>query len=260
VGFEREHAVALAAALRAASEVRTLFRGEYEIREKGHGNPVTEADLRANTVLQDILTREFPAYRWLSEENVKDAHAYGDDPTWVIDPLDGTADFVAGLPEFAVSVALVSEGRARVAAVVNPATGDAWGAREGAGATRNGRPIRVIKATDLAGEKVLVSRSEHRRGDLAAYSSRLRLSPVGSIAYKLCLVASGEGAAVFTYNPRSLWDVAGGALVLAEAGGRVTDGEGRSIDFRPDQTRVPRIIGAAPGVYEALSRVLSPTA
>ncbi|MEK7866556.1 MAG: 3'(2'),5'-bisphosphate nucleotidase CysQ [Planctomycetota bacterium] len=257
MGFEREAAVAIAAAIQAASEIRALYRGTYEVREKGHGNPVTEADLRANEVLRDVLAREFPSYRWLSEESVKDAQAYGDEPTWVIDPLDGTADFVAGLPEFAVSVALVSEGRARVAAVVNPATGDAWSAREGGGATRNGRPTRVLQATDLAGETVLVSRSEHRRGDLAAYSPRLHLSPVGSIAYKLCLVASGEGAAVFTSHPRSLWDVAGGALVLAEAGGRVTDGEGRPIDFHPDRARVPRIIGAAPGVYEALSRVLS---
>ncbi len=257
VAFEREHAVALAAATQAAARIRTFFRGEYEVREKGHGNPVTEADLQANEVLREILGREFPACRWLSEETARDAHAYGEEPTWVIDPLDGTADFVAGLPEFAVSVALVSEGRARVAAVVNPATGDIWGAREGAGATRNGRPIRTQASTDLSAEKVLVSRSEHRRGDLAAYSPRLRLSPVGSIAYKLCLVASGEGAAVFTMKPRSLWDVAGGALVLAEAGGRVTDGAGAPIDFHPDRTRVPRIIGAAPGIYEALSRVLA---
>lgn len=255
--FEREHATAIAAAIQAARRIKTFFRGTYEVQEKGHGNPVTEADLQANEVLRGILGPEFPAFRWLSEETARDAQAYGEEPTWVIDPLDGTADFVAGLPEFAVSVALVSEGRARVAAVVNPATDDVWGAREGAGATRNGRPIRVSPSTDLSAVDVLVSRSEHRRGALAAYSPRLRLSPVGSIAYKLCLVASGEGAAVFTVNPRSLWDVAGGALVLSEAGGRVTDGAGCPIDFHPDRTRVPRIIGAATGIYEALSRMVS---
>lgn len=259
MAFEREQEIALHAAGKAAKAIARFFQGACQVHEKSPGNPVTEADIEANRILRRILCDEFPSYRWLSEENAREAHAYGEDPTWVVDPLDGTADFVAGLPEFAVSIALVSEGCSRVAAVVNPATGEAWSAREGGGATRNGAPIRARETTDLSNEKVLVSRSEHRRGALAAYSPRLRLSPVGSIAYKLCLVASGEGAAVFTVNPRSLWDVAGGALVLAEAGGRVTDGEGRPIDFHPDRTRVPRIIGAAPGVYEALSQVLSPT-
>lgn len=257
MAFEREQAAALQAARDAAAAILPLFRGACDVRDKAPGNPVTEADLAANRVLRDRLSAAFPSHRWLSEEDANDGGSYGDAPTWVIDPLDGTADFVEGVPEFAVSVALVSDGRARVAAVVNPATGDVWSAREGGGTLWNGRPARVREARDLDRETLLVSRSEHRCGDLAAYASRLRLRPVGSIAYKLCLVASGEAAAVFTMKPRSLWDVAGGALILAEAGGVVTDGSGAPIDFHPDRLRVPRIIGSAPGVHGALARALS---
>lgn len=111
--FERELTAATEAASQAAAEVRVFYRGSFEVQEKGHGKPVTEADLRANEVLRRVLLSEFPAYRWLSEESAQDARAYGEEPTWVIDPLDGTAEFIEGLPEFAVSVALVSEGRAR---------------------------------------------------------------------------------------------------------------------------------------------------
>lgn len=262
MAFEREQAAALKAATAAAAAILPFFRGACGVRDKAPGDPVTEADLAANRVLRDCLSAHFPSHRWLSEEDARDGGPYADEPTWVIDPLDGTADFVEGVPEFAVSVALVSGGKARAAAVVNPATGDAWSAREEGGATRGAREagrrlIRVREAHDLADETLLVSRSEHRRGDLAAFVSRLRLRPVGSIAYKLCLVASGEGAGVFTVRPRSLWDVAGGALVLAEAGGVVTDGAGAPIDFHPDRTRVPRIIGSAPGVHAAIVRALS---
>ncbi len=257
MAFELEEDLALRAAQKAAGAIMRYFRRDFEVRDKGHGNPVTQADLEANDILRTMLVEAFPSYHWLSEESAQRAEGYGEEPTWVIDPLDGTADFVAGLAEFAVSVGLVAGGRARVAAVVNPATGEAWSAREGAGATLNGAPIRVTAATDLSTARVLVSRSEHRRGDIAPFSPRLRMEPVGSIAYKLCRVASGDGDAVFTRNPRSLWDVCGGALVLAEAGGRVTDGVGQPIAFLPDRLRVPRIIGAAPGLFEPLLALLT---
>lgn len=220
-------------AIRAAGEaVMPWFRAETEVRFKGPDQPVTEADLAADRLLQEMLLGERPDYGWLSEETKDTPARLEKERLWVVDPIDGTNSFVQGRPEFAISVALVDRGRAVVGAVYNPAAGELYHAVEGGGAFRDGTPIRV-SATDHAAEvrTVGASRWEIRRGEFDAFTAPWKVVPLGSTAWKMARVADGSIDAFVSAGPKAEWDVAGAAVIVAEAGGRVTGPMGRELRY-----------------------------
>lgn len=224
-------------AIRAAGDaVLPAFRAGQEVRYKGPDQPVTDADLAANRILQDILLGERPEYGWLSEETKDTPARLAKERLWVIDPIDGTNSFVEGYPEFAISVGLVDRGRAVVGAVLNPATGELYHAVAGGGAFLNGAQIRV-SATDEAAEvrRIAASRWEMGRGELDRFTAPWQVQPLGSTAYKMAKVADGSVDVFVSAGPKNEWDVAGAALVVIEAGGRVTGPRGAELRYnQPD--------------------------
>src|SRR5215216_2180849 len=121
--YAEEMAVAERAAAEAGALVMGLFKGKYDVREKSKNNPVTTADLEANRIIRETISRNFPQDGWLSEEDADSAHRLGVSRVWVIDPIDGTKEFIEGVPQFAISIGFVVDGRAKVAVVFNPAKG-----------------------------------------------------------------------------------------------------------------------------------------
>lgn len=246
-----DHDLTLAAdAVRAAGEVvRRHFRGGGEVRFKGPEQPVTEADLLADRLLHERLTSARPEYGWLSEETADSADRLGRDRVWVVDPIDGTNSFVAGIAEFVVSVGLAEEGIAVAAAVYNPISGELYTARRGAGAWRNGAPIRV-KAPPPGGAKpvMLASRWELETGVLGAYADAWDISALGSTAYRMLKVADGTAHAFVSPARKNEWDVCGASLVVQEAGGIVTDGAGAPLRFNLDDPVLRGIVARAEGV------------
>ncbi len=189
---------------------------EYKI---GH-DPVTEADRAVDAVLRQNLLREGEG--WLSEESVDDASRLGKSRVWVVDPLDGTREFVQGIPEFCVSIGFVENGRPVAGGICNPATNETIIGAIDRGVLYNGEPARPSQRTTLQGSLILASRSEVKRGEWQQFQSgHYQIRPMGSVAYKLGLVAAGRADVTFTLTPKNEWDVAAGAALVESAGGFV---------------------------------------
>lgn len=226
----------------AGSVIESVRAAGFAVTSKGAAGPVTDADRRADALLRARLLDLHPA-GWLSEETA-DSPARREQATlWVVDPLDGTREFVQGLPEYTVAVALVDAEGPLLGVVCNPATGDLFAAERGAGTRRNGARVRVQE-----GETCLASRSEVRRGEFEAFGD-WAVRPVGSIAYKLALVAAGDAAMTLSRGPKHEWDVCAGALLVAEAGGLATDVFGGSLRYNQPFPKTRGILAGAPEAY-----------
>ncbi len=215
-------------ALEAARVVLSRFTaGAIQAEYKAGHDPVTEADKAVDAVLRKELPREGEG--WLSEESVDDFTRLEKSRVWVVDPLDGTREFVAGIPEFCVSVAMVENGRAIAGGICNPATSEVFLGSLDSGVTYNGNPARASRRTSLDGALVLASRSEVKRGEWKQFQkAAFKIRPMGSVAYKLALVSAGLADATFTLTPKHEWDVAAGAALVQSAGGFV-----RTMDNQP---------------------------
>lgn len=207
-------------ALLAAQEAVAQFTpGRIASEKKAGGDPVTEADLLLDQVLKESLLA--PSEGWLSEETADNAGRLDKKRVWVVDPLDGTREFVEGLPEWCISVALVVEGRPAAAGICNPPAGQLFLGCLGGGVTLNGRTVRVSQKSELVGAKILASRSEVRRGEWKRFEGAgFEIVPMGSVAYKLALVSAGLADGTFTRVPKNEWDVAAGVCLVEAAGGQ----------------------------------------
>lgn len=239
--MDRELEIAVEAARRAGEAVERIWRGaDFRVTHKADDKgPLTEADLASEAILLDAIRSAFPDDGVLSEESVDDASRLGRSRVWIVDPLDGTREFTMKLPEFVVSVGLAVDGRPTLGVLVNPATGDVYAGVVGRGATLNGSPIRVTDHREVDGARFLVSRSEFEKGWFDAWKGRAEMKPLGSVAYKLGLVAAGQAEATFTPKPRNEWDLCGGVACLLAAGGRASDGSGADYGFNaPDPLKI----------------------
>lgn len=248
--FSRELQIAIEASRAAAAEIKLRYGTNPEVRYKTPIEPVTDADMVADEVLHNRLCDAFPNDGWLSEERADDATRLNCERVWIVDPLDGTREFVAGRPEFMVSVGLCVDGVPVVGVLTNPVTGDIFSAVVGQGATRNGKRIHVSKA--VTPSQVAVSRSELGRGQLTAFGAELPLEAAGGMANKLALVGAGVADATFTTWPRCEWDVAAGILLVQEAGGRTTRLDGGPITFNCADTRFQGILSSNGILHDAL--------
>jgi myo-inositol-1(or 4)-monophosphatase len=227
-----ELTVAEDAARAAGSILRRHFREGVVMRNKDVANLVSDADVEAENAVVESIRRHFPDHAVLGEEAHKaDLSA---EHLWVVDPLDGTANFAHKIPAVAVSIAYYRAGRAEVGVVYNPITDDWYVAVRGQGATHNGEPARVNEHTRLDETMVGVGfpydRGALMEATLAAIGDVIRaevhgVRRIGSAALDLCMVGTGLFGAYFEYQ-LSPWDYAAGRLFVEEAGGRVTDARG----------------------------------
>jgi myo-inositol-1(or 4)-monophosphatase len=218
--------------------------------EKSPNNPVCEIDLEVDAFLRGELTRLDPEAGWLSEETVDDSDRIERSRLWVVDPIDGTRDYLRGRPGWCVSVALVEE-RVPVLGVLDaPARGEHWAAAKGRGAWRNGEAIRVSGRTALAGARVPADQLPRLDADL------VMVPKPNSIALRIALVAAGEADMVATMKWGFEWDIAAAALIAAEAGARVTGALGQPLAFNTASGEAFGVLAAAPGIHaEAAERL-----
>tara|TARA_A100001037_G_scaffold305589_1_gene346356 strand:- start:88 stop:864 length:777 start_codon:yes stop_codon:yes gene_type:complete len=212
------------AAIEAGALILNYYKSEYEIHDKGYHNPVTTADFAADSCLKEILSEARPEYGWLSEETVDSSIRLQRDRIWVVDPLDGTKEFVEGVPHFVVSVACVENGIPIVGVLFNPVTKEIFSAAKDEGAFLNDKPIRCVVKEHLNEMVILNSRSETRRGLWEPYDTVFgELRAVGSVAYKLGLTAAGQADIFASLCPKNEWDICAGNCIINEAGGKLID-------------------------------------
>jgi myo-inositol-1(or 4)-monophosphatase len=243
-------------ALLAASQVaeRHLALG-LKARCSPGDHVVTVADRQINRVLREQLLQ--PNEGWLSEEDPDDYRRMTGDVLWVVDPLDGTREFVDGVAEWSISVGLVVRGVAIAGGIVNPATKERFLGSLGSGVTYNGKPCKISDRTTLEGATVLASRREYLRGDWQGFEGQqFCVRPVGSIAYKLALVAAGLGDVTWTLQPKHEWDIAAGVARVNAAGGRACCTKNEQLAFNRRNTLFPGVIAGASGIWDQVTQLI----
>ncbi|MFH1852695.1 MAG: 3'(2'),5'-bisphosphate nucleotidase CysQ [Candidatus Neomarinimicrobiota bacterium] len=230
--METELTLAIEAALQAGATVLEYYQADYEIRDKGYHNPVTTADHAADALLKELLREPFPDYGWLSEETVDSRDRLERERVWVVDPLDGTKEFIEGVPHFVISIALVENHQPVLGVLYNPVTRQLFTATRGQGARLNGKTIRCATKDRPSEMIILNSRSETRRGLWEQFGNVFgELRAIGSVAYKLGLTAAGQADIFASLRPKNEWDICAGNCLINEAGGKLVDLNGRPVTY-----------------------------
>ena len=243
----------------ALEEARTVLNrftpGAIEAQYKVGTDPVTEADRAVDAVLKKNLLR--PGEGWLSEETVDDFTRLDKECVWVVDPLDGTREFVQGIPEFCVSIAMVRNGVPVAGGICNPATNELILGSRDTGVTYNGKPAQPSQRKDLHGALVLASRSEVKRGEWKQFeSAEFNIRPMGSVAYKLGLVSAGLADLTFTLVPKNEWDVAAGAALVESAGGWVLKLDNTPLRCNQQNPLISGLLAGGPFLRDPLLAML----
>lgn len=242
-------------AVNAAGEAIThLQTQDYSIQYKHNRELLTQADLQANTILNEQLTYCIPQAGWLSEETQDNEKRLHCEYVWIVDPIDGTREFVQGLPEYAISVALVERGRVILGVVYNPAQKKMYHALAGQGAWCNHNRVQC-SALSNGKLSILASRNEFERGEWTVFQDKATINPVGSIAYKLALVASGEADATFSLDNKNEWDIAAGVLLVHEAGG-ISNANPHLGGFNKKNPLVDNIIASSANSWDMLCSLI----
>ena len=240
---------------RAALDVEKL-----QVTAKSHNDFVTEVDQAAEQAIIETLLTAYPGHGILAEESGRAHGAKDSDYLWIIDPLDGTTNFIHGFPVYAVSIALAYRGQVQQAVVYDPARNDLFYASKGRGAYLNDRRLRVSKRTRML-ESLIGTGFPFRKGDnfkryLQMFEqvsqSCAGLRRPGAAALDLCYVAAGyyEGFFETGLNP---WDIAAGSLMITEAGGLIGNFTGES-----DYLFQREVVAGNPKIYGQLVQILAP--
>ncbi|MBX9813553.1 MAG: 3'(2'),5'-bisphosphate nucleotidase CysQ [Proteobacteria bacterium SG_bin5] len=234
-------AIAAEAGALALKRSREAFRRW----DKSPGNPVSDVDLELDALLRARLSALLPEAGWLSEETADNEERLAHERVWVVDPIDGTRDFVRGRSGWAVSIALVERGRVVLGVLDAPALGRSWWAALGAGAWRGETRLRCAARDLLAGARVPTDSLPREDRDLVA------VAKPNSIALRIAMVAAGEADLVATLRWGYEWDVAAAALIAAEAGACVSDAFGAPLAFNTARAQAFGVLACAPGIHAA---------
>jgi len=229
-----EAQIAVEAALAAGAILRANDGGPRQVQHKGRVDLVTEIDLQCETAIREVLARHTPDIPVLGEEGGGAEHAA---TRWVVDPLDGTTNFVHGYPFVCTSIALEVDGEAQAAAIHDPLRDHTYQATRGQGAWCGDRRLKVSDCRDLDQALIGTGFAYDRRERAGFYLKTFRaamercrgLRRAGAAAMELALLADGRLDGFWEFNLKR-WDVAAGALLVHEAGGRVTDHDGGRLD------------------------------
>lgn len=263
--LHHELTIARDIALEAAAVVASFVGRRVHVESKANDEPVTEADHAANEVIVRRLKAEFPADVILSEEIPDDRSRLGARRVWMVDPIDGTSDFILGHSGFAVMIGLAIDGRPMLGVVSQPNTGKTYGGVVGSGAwlDRPGQPRVALHTSSLArppGIRLVASKT-HRTPRIDAIRRELQIDDemnIGSVGLKIGLVAEAtRDLYVYTGGRTKIWDTCGPEAVLTAAGGRVTDMFGAPLEYASPELYNSRGIVASNGPLhpEVIARI-----
>ncbi len=277
MSYKNELEIAIASAIEAGEILKNHFKNRDKLQtqyksKSGRGSPVTNADFESNELLKRKITSNFPDDGWLSEETTDDETRLSKRRVWVVDPLDGTNDFLNGIPEFSVSIALVEDKVPVLGVVYNPVSGELYFGVKGEGAfllkvedkellkNSTAQRLELNNMRKFTAEaSVIVSRKELNKVEkikfLASKFGQVKFRE--SIAYKIVSVASGWADAVVSIFDKSEWDLAGAHIIAEEAGLKVTDSRGGKIFYNEKNVRKPGVIVACEFLHGEILKILN---
>ena len=236
--------------------IGTTNMSRISIHKNHRGDIASGLDTDINSLIRRTLPRADEG--WLSEENPDDLTRLNCQRVWVVDPIDGTREFLNGIAEWCVSIGLVEGTEAVAGGVLNPSTGEMY-----LGSVETGLASILSSNVEIKPElALLVSRREYGEGTWCSVEMSTlcsKIVPVGSIAYRLARVAAGHAAATCTFEPRNEWDIAGGVALVRAAGGRVQTVSGNRVCFNSRVPRLDSFFASASHCPPALPRLLAET-
>jgi len=241
---------------KAGAEALRFAVDGFDTIQKSDQSPVTSADLAVNEVLLSHLTSAFPQDGWLSEESPDSLDRLQKRRVWVVDPIDGTKAFISGEPEFCISVGLIELGRPIVAGIFNPSTDELFTATRGGGLQLNHEPVAPPASWNGRHPVIALNPWEQQIGRFTSLEPSINRRPIRSIAWVLALAATGRIEGVVTWESENEWDVAAGTLLIAEAGGTISDGRGQDLIFNRREPRYRGIIATSPHCPDAVAQQL----
>lgn len=247
---DAEDLKALSTLAREAGEIALgYFGNKPEVWSKENQSPVSEADLAVDHFLKEACLALRPDYGWLSEETVDDPIRLSHQRIFVVDPIDGTRVFLKGGDEWTISLAVVEEGRPVLAVLYNPVRDEMLSARSGAGAYLNGMQVTAPDQPSFFDESI--SGPKFHMGHAAFDDLRPAVGRnIGSLAYRLALVATGSLVAASARPNAHDWDLAAADLIVTEAGAHLTDLDGTLVRYNQPVPRHPALVAAASDLYE----------
>lgn len=257
IDFQETLAIATKAA-RQAGAVLQEWSKKFTVKEKSRANLVTEADVNAQAAIVSVIRSRYPDHSFLGEEDL-DVAGVTSDFRWIIDPLDGTTNYVHGFPFYAVSIALECAGELAVAVIYDPTRDEVFSAIKSGGAFLNGQRIEPSESDALSDGFCVASLPPGARGNEPQVAQFLRVLPhartvqrTGSAALNLSYVACGRIDAYWSGSLKP-WDQAGGALIVTEAGGKVSKFDGSKFDIE-----LPNLLASnGRGLHGELSKLLA---
>ncbi|MBV9511657.1 MAG: 3'(2'),5'-bisphosphate nucleotidase CysQ [Caulobacteraceae bacterium] len=242
----------------AGGQARAMRVASLGIHRKADGTPVSDADLAVDRWLRARLIKARPDYGWMSEETADDPARLAKARVFVVDPIDGTRDYLRGRPWWGVSIAVVEQGRPVCGVFHAPDRNETFEATLGGGARRNAAPIQAGAKEALEGAGMLGDAAMFTHPAWAEPWPQMRIERRNSIAYRLCCVASGEFDAALALSAKSDWDLAAAELIAEEAGCLVTDHKGGPLVYNRSPPRQPSLICAAPALHRLILRRVEP--
>ena len=226
--------------------------GVIEHWRKDDSSPVSAVDLEIDRLLETMLLQARPNYGWLSEEKADDGARLNKASVFIVDPIDGTNAFLAGRPEFSISIGLAYEGRAAAGVVYNPLTDELFAGGEGVAATMNGAPIAVTARAALPEATLVGKAGFFKAPPWPAPWPELNFTYAQSLALRLAMVAAGRADGAVLLGFKNEWDVIAGCAIVAAAGGAFTDPWGEAISFNAADPRAPGLVAAGAALHPQL--------
>jgi myo-inositol-1(or 4)-monophosphatase len=228
----------LAAAQEAALVAVDLRAKGLVVEHKEGGSPVTNGDLAVDALLKDRLLTARPDYGWLSEETTDNPDRLAKRRIFLVDPIDGTSAYVKGRDWWTVCIGVVEDGHVVAGVVIAPALGEVYAAAKGEGATLNGQPIHVSDRADVEGCSMLGDPRMFADSRWPEPWPEMKIEARNSVAYRMCLVASGAFDACVAPAPKHDWDMGAADIIVTEAGGLATDVKAQAFIYnRPNPSQ-----------------------
>ena len=247
-----------AAALAAGDLALAEREAGLKIWSKPGGSPVTSADMAVDGLLRESLLGARPDHGWLSEETADGGERLSRRRIFVVDPIDGTVAYMKGKPWWCIPIAIVEDGRPIAAVIHAPALGETFTAVLGGGAFLNGRPITASDTADLDDASVLADARLMEGPHWPEPWPAMRYEKRNAIAYRMALVAAGAFDAAIALTPKCDWDVCAGALIVEEAGGKVSDHHGGAWRFNQPDPRQSSLVCSAAALHPLIVRRTAP--
>ncbi len=256
--FTRDFDLLREAAASASRLALTFWGRSLASERKADGSAVSEADRAVDALLASTLRKARPDYGWLSEESPEPFDRLTARRVFIVDPIDGTRSFLRAGDDWTVAISVAEDGVPAIAVVTNPVRAEVFEARAGAGAFMNGRRIFASSQTRLSGASFAAGKSFSHGKRPLPWPNAVPIAANSSL-YRLALVASGKADASFSLKPKSEWDIAAGALLVSEAGGKITSLSGKPLKFNSASAKVSGFVAAAPELHTVLIDHLNST-